>query len=309
MRPTRRIVFSFIALAFLQGNVGSALSQYYDQSMANRYLSATALVSFLGAGVLFAWIFVRGRRMLNMRQWGAILLLSVPQMAGILLSPQYSHIRWLSGAGWDTLFLLTLAMPLWLALLAALQIIPVEVPRSIPAAAIAGLSAFFLVVPVTAVRVEQVPSLIAHLLLLLLTVYSWSFARQHLASVTAAPAAACSLLLNAISSLILSFLFERSSANAYLWNALALPMLFKVAVLVATTWLWFWLLKHMTLAAFSMNVLAMWTSAILSSFVFATGFFLWRVDFAIMIAVTSLVVALRASVEEEQPVALGLAQL
>src|ERR1700733_4721752 len=132
MRPTRRIVSSFIALAFLQGNVGSALSQYYDQSMANHYLAATAFVSLLGAVLLFAWSLTRHHRMLNMRQWGAILLLSVPQMAGILLSPQYSHVLWLSGAGWDTLFLLTLAMPLWLALLAALHVIPVEVPRAVP---------------------------------------------------------------------------------------------------------------------------------------------------------------------------------
>jgi hypothetical protein len=61
----------------------------------------------------------------------------------------------------------------------------------------------------------------------------------------------------------------------------------------------------MTLAAFSMGSLAMWSAATIPGVVLF-AFMSWRVDLAGVIALSALVLALRARVAEEQPVALGL---
>ena len=84
-----------------------------------------------------------------------------------------------------------------------------------------------------------------------------------------------------------------------------LPVLCDAATLAATWWLWFWLLQRMTLAAFGMRALAAWASALLPGFAIF-GFRQWRIDAALAIAVAAIVVALRARVAEEQPMALGL---
>jgi hypothetical protein len=79
----------------------------------------------------------------------------------------------------------------------------------------------------------------------------------------------------------------------------------EVSVSAGLWWLWFWLLERMTLAAFSMGSLATWTAFVLPGFVLF-GFMSWRVDVALALAAAAIVVALRARVAEEQPVALGL---
>jgi hypothetical protein len=60
-----------------------------------------------------------------------------------------------------------------------------------------------------------------------------------------------------------------------------------------------------TLGAFGMRALAAWLAAVIPGLA-AFGFRDWRADAAVVIALGAVVVALRARVAEEQPVALGL---
>jgi hypothetical protein len=89
------------------------------------------------------------------------------------------------------------------------------------------------------------------------------------------------------------------------WRAAALPLLVEVVVSAGVWCLWFWLLERMTLAAFSMGSLAMWTATTIPGLI-VFGFMSWRVDVALAIAVGAIVVALRARAGDEQPMALGL---
>jgi hypothetical protein len=86
---------------------------------------------------------------------------------------------------------------------------------------------------------------------------------------------------------------------------MALPLAVQAAVIAGSWCLWFWLLQRISLAAFGMRDLAMWTASIVPGFVLL-GFLNWRVDLALAIAVSAIVVALRAPPREEQPTALGL---
>ncbi len=311
MRPGRRIVFSFIALAVMQGIVGTYLSETYDRAMLWQTFAAMAIVSFPGAVILLAWTLARRQSLPNLRQWLALLLLALPQLLTIMLTPPYSRfLPWLHGTSWGAINFLMLAAPLWLALLAALRIVRDEVPRAISAAAIAGIGAVCLIEPAGsyAVRPDQIPSLIVHLLLLLFTVYSWAFARTRLASISASSAAGSALLLGSLSSAAFSFLLERPHWRPIDWHSLAAPLSLRLLLLIAVTWLWFYLLTRMALSAFSMNMLAMWTTTMAVSFLVLGGFMIWRIDLALAIAITALAVALRARVSDEQPIALGLAE-
>ncbi len=307
MRLTRRIVVAFIALAILQGFISALLSQRYADAMQGQTLTATALVSALAAVVLLAWTIARRQSLPSPQQWLALLLLASPQLLAILLEAPYTS--WAHPAGWAAIFFLLLAAPLWLALLTALRVLDIEVPRAVSAASIIGIGAVCLVVPTVgyAVMLDTISNLLLHLLLTLLTVYSWAFARTRLAPLTATAAAGASLLLGATSSAVLAFISERPYWHPIDRHGLLYILPLVLLATAAGTCLWFWLLTHMALPAFSMNTLALWIAATLGSAVLY-GFLTWRVDFAIMIAVTALIVALRARVSDEQPLALGIAQ-
>jgi hypothetical protein len=102
---------------------------------------------------------------------------------------------------------------------------------------------------------------------------------------------------------------ERGSWQPVDWREVAIPLLVQAAVIGATWWLWFWLLERMTLAAFGMRAVAVWAAVLIFALANSslrdsrTG---WRMEVALAIAVGAIVVALRARVSEEQPVALGL---
>jgi hypothetical protein len=89
------------------------------------------------------------------------------------------------------------------------------------------------------------------------------------------------------------------------WHGILVALLVEGAVSACVWSLWFWLLERMTLAAFSMGSLAIWTASIFPGFILF-GFMSWRFDAALVIAVGAIVVALRARAVEEQPAALGL---
>jgi hypothetical protein len=246
--------------------------------------------------------------MLQARHWLVLLVLLLPQWLGVAMTaPAIRSFAWLHEAPWGVAFLLSLAAPLWLALLSALQIVSVPVPRAVVGATLAGIAAVCLVLPTEAYSLtpKQAPVLLLQLLLNILVVFTWTYAAPRLGEVGALASAGSYLLLSALGSAGQSLLFERSAWPAAEWRGLAIPLLVQ-AILVACLWsLWFWLLERMTLSAFGMRALATWTASILPGFVLL-GFLRWRVDVALAIAVAAIVIALRARVGEEQPTALGL---
>jgi hypothetical protein len=250
----------------------------------------------------------RGERLLCSDQWLGALMLATPQWLSLWLGSRYvQSVPWLHGTPWGVAFLLAVAAPLWLALLSALQLVPVEVPRAVVASSIAGTGAFLLVTPTQAYRVapNQLPVALMQLLLNILIVFTWVRARSRLVRVGTLAAAGAFLLLTAIGNAALWMFYERSSWEPVDWRSVAMPLIVQAAVMAVSTYLWFWLLGRMTLAAFGMGALAGWTAYL--AFAFATGDFLWwRLDAAIVIGIVAIAVALRARVSDEQLVELGL---
>ncbi len=133
----------------------------------------------LAGAVLLLVGVARRRRMLDARQWLVLLVLLFPQwLASPLTAPALRSFPWLHETGWGVAFLLTLAAPLWLALLSALQVVSVQVPRAVVGATIAGIAAVCLVVPTEAYAVapKQMPVLVLQLVLTILTVFTWTYA-------------------------------------------------------------------------------------------------------------------------------------
>jgi hypothetical protein len=308
-RSRKRVYLAFVSLAVFAGPLAGYL--------AGTLLPANGLGPFTGVGlssavagtVLIALSVSHRQRILGGRQWLALLLLLIPQWCSIALSPLITPLPWLHGVRWGASLLLSLAAPLWLALLSALELIQVEVPRSIVGAAIAGIGAVCLVVPVDAYSVtwNQVPMLVLQTLLGIAAVATWVFARDRLDGAPPECAAGCYLLLSAVSNAAFAVLYERELWQSLEWRQLIAPLALQ-AVVVACSWvLWFWLLQRVTLGAFGMRALAAWLAAVIPGFAMF-GFLEWRADAAVVVAVSAVVVALRAGPAEEQPVALGLGE-
>jgi hypothetical protein len=245
--------------------------------------------------------------MLDSTQWSAVLLLLIPQWCAIPLSPLARPISWLHGIGWGAALLLSVAAPLWLGLAAALELVEVRVPRMVIGAAIAGVGAVCLVVPLGAysIAVNQAPMLALQLLLNLAIVVSWVYAAPRLAGAGTLVVAGSYLLLSAVGDGAFSLAFQRGAWQLLDWGSAWAPLLAQAGVAAAIWWLWFWLLQRMTLAAFCMRSLAGWVAAMVPGFAMV-GYLQWRMDVAVGIAFAAIVVALRSRVTEEQPTALGL---
>ncbi len=307
----RRVAASFIALAVLAGPDGQLRLEPNPGFGAQWLPVPSACPSARGWPALRCsfWFPLCGRERLP-RGAGllALLALFVPQwLTGLLSPPAIRAVPALHETPWGVPFLVSLAAPLWLGLLSALQLIRDEVPRAIAGASIAGIGAVLLVIPIDAYRLSsnQIPVAALHVLLGLLTVFSWSYARPRLAAAGTAAVAGCFLLLTALGGAAALPLVVGGLPSPLSWRAAVLPLAMTAAVNAACWWLWFWLLQRMTLAAFGMRTLALWTATILPGFLLF-GFLSWRVDLAVAIAVAAIVVALRARVAEEQPLALGL---
>jgi len=166
-----------------------------------------------------------------------------------------------------------------------------------------------LVVPVDAYSVawNQIPMLVLQTLLGVAAVATWVFARGRLNGAPSECAAGCYLLLSAAGNAAFALLFERGSWQPLDWRQLIAPLALQ-AVVVACSWvLWFWLLQRVTLGAFGMRALAAWLAAVIPGFA-VFGFLEWRADAAVVVALSAVVVALRAGPVEEQPVVLGLGE-
>jgi hypothetical protein len=306
-RSSKRVYLAFVSLAVFAGPLTGYLAGTVLPAIGLGAFTGVALSSAVAGTVLIALSVSHRQRILGAQQWLALLLLLIPQWCSIALSPLVTPVPWLHGIRWGASLLLSLAAPLWLALLSALELVRVEVPRSIVAAAIAGIGAVCLVVPVDAYSVawNQIPMLVVQSLLGIAAVASWAFARDRLNGAPPECAAGCYLLLSAVGSAAFALLCERGSWQPLEWRQLIAPLALQ-AVVVACSWvLWFWLLQRVTLGAFGMRALAAWLAAVIPGFA-VFGFLEWRADVAIAVALSAVVISLRAAPVEEQPVAVGL---
>jgi hypothetical protein len=302
------VLVAFAALALIAGPITSYAYPQFFSAMRWQTFAGGAFSSGLTGIVLLLVSVVRRQRMLDAKHWLVLLVLLLPQWLALpLTAPYIRSIAWLHETRWGVAFLLSLAAPLWLALLSALQIVSVEVPRVVVAASIAGIGAACLVIPIDAYSVSpnEAPVLLLELSLSILVVFTWAYAAPRLASAGTLATAGSFLLLSALGNAGFWVIFERGSRQAVDWREVVGPLLVEGAVTACSWWLWFWLLERMTLAAFSMRALAAWTATMVPGFVLF-GFLSWRIDAGLAIAVAAILVALRARSAEEQPMALGL---
>jgi hypothetical protein len=302
------VIAGFAALAVFDGPLRGFTESAFDAAVNFQTRAGGAVAGVVAGLVLLFMAAVRRESGLGGTRWLVLLLLLVPQWLGLLLAPP--HLRAIPGlheTGWGVGLLLGLGAPLWLALLAALEWVKFEVPRTVVGAGIAGVGAAYLVIPVaaTSVAANQVLALSLQVVLHIAVVFTWAYAVPRLAGVGALALAGAVLLLGGLGDGVFSLLFERSEWQPVDWRSAALPLLVEALIVGASCWLWFWLLQRMALAAFTMHTLAAWTAALLPGFAYA-GFTQWRIDAALVMAVGAIVVALRAKVAEEQPLALGL---
>lgn len=272
-RPDARVYAAFVSLAVLSGLVNGYAAGALLVPANLRIFTGIALASLLAAIGLLILAKVRGQSIGGAAQWRALVLLQVPQWCAAPLNNAAKPIPWLRGIGWGTALLLTVAAPLWLALLAAIGLIRVEVPRMVVAATLIAMGAICLVVPVGALSVSwpQLPMLVVQVILSVVTVLSWALARPALQSTPAESAAACSLLLSALGEFFFAAVYETSSWRQIDWRALMLPLLANALLLAVMSSLWFWLIQRMALPAFGMRALAAWCAALLPGF-FMLGF-------------------------------------
>jgi drug/metabolite transporter (DMT)-like permease len=311
-RLTRSVVAAFVALAVLVAIVPVWTKGALDFLLPFQELAGSALCFSVAGIVLMLLGAAVKQRMLDARQWLAILALLMPQWLTHALDVSYvGDVRWLHSPPSGYGFLLSIAAPLWLALLSAMQRVQEEVPRAVAGAAIAGIGAVCLVHSTHDYSVEpkQIPVALVQLLLSIATVYAWAYAKPRLALAGTLMAAGSFLLLSALGEGGFWLLSERRSWQPVEWGEVVAPLLLQAGVVAASWWLWFWLLERMTLAAFGMRAVAVWAAVLI--FALANSDLLdWRLDWrmyvALAISVGAIVVALRARVSEEQPVALGL---
>jgi hypothetical protein len=297
-----RVYVGFVALAVLAGPVsGYAMGGMLVATQFQVFL-AVGMAAFLAGSVLLGYAVARVQRPQGVPPWTALLLLLVPLWCTVPFTSVTHPPSWLHPLGWGTALLLSLAAPLWLALVVALDLVEVQVPRGVVAAAIVGIGGVGLVIPTNAYSIawNQLPALVLQVLLGIATVVSWAIARPRLEGWPVEWAAGGYLLLSALGDMFFAVMYERSSWQPLDWRGLLIPLLCDAAVLAVMWWLWFWLLQRMTLAAFGMRALAAWTVSVALGVGFA-GFRDWRIDAALVIAVAAIVVALRARETEEEP--------
>jgi hypothetical protein len=305
--PGWRAYAAFVALALLAGPVGGYVSGSMLVATNAQVFAGTALASLLSGTLLIGYAVSRKESMLRVGQWKFLLLLLVPQWCSVPISLAAGSVPWLHGIGEGAVFLLSLAAPLWLGLVAATDLLQIEVPVGTVAAAIAGIGAVLLVIPVSsyALRWVQAPMLALQIVLGIATVVTWAIARRGLEGLPITGTAGGYLLLSGVGNACFAWLYERGSWQALDWRELVVPLLCDAALLAVVWCMWFWLLQRVTLGAFGMRSLAAWAASAVPSLVMV-GLLEWRFDAAVTIAVVAIAVALRARVADEQPTALGL---
>lgn len=305
--PGFNIFAAFAVLAILAGPAKAYADSYFSSAPLPTF-AAVALSSMLAGCLMCAVAGSRRSRPLSGPQWRGLLLLLLPQSGVILLGLEGAQSTWMHAPGRGAELLVSFAAPLWLGLISALDIVKVEAPRAAVAGAIAGIGAGLLVLPVESYALgwNQALAFMLDCLLGIAMVISWTVARPRLRGVAIAQVAGDYLLMSAVGYAILSFVFERAMWQALEWKPVALSLAVHGLLLFGSWWLWFWLFRRLTLAAFGMRALAAWVATLAPGFALF-GLRDWRMDVAFLGAIASLVVALRARTGEEQPLSLGLA--
>jgi hypothetical protein len=306
-RPDWVVYVAFSVLAILAGPIDGYVADAVLVATNAQLFAGMALASLLGGAGLIGYAILRGESLPRAAQWGVLVFLLAPQWCSVVLGSLAGTVPWLHGIGEGTAFLLNLAAPLWLGLVAASDLIQIEVPVACIVSAIAGMGAVLLVIPANSYRLGwvQAPMLLLQILLGIATVVSWAIARLRVERRSIAGTAGCYLLLSGVGNACFALVYERGSWQPLDWHALIAPLLCDAALLAAMWCLWFWLLRRVTLGAFGMRGLAAWAATALPAFV-SLGLLQWRVDVAVSIAVAAVAVALRARSADEQPTALGL---
>jgi drug/metabolite transporter (DMT)-like permease len=306
---TRRSWHPYAALAalgLLLGPIRTYIVPPAVGAFARHELGAEAIASCVAGLVVLAFS-REGQPNAGEPRSRAIWLLLLPQFLATLVHTHVLPFLPHRELEWGTTAALTMASPLWLFLLVAVQLVSAEVPRVTAAAAIAGISTVLLSLETSAYSVEtkDLPALIGSLALALLTVYIWAYAAPRLCGEVAARWAALFLLLRAAMDALFSAALERTSLGEVVWRD-ALELLALYAALTAVSmFLWFWLLKHLPLSAFALHPLAVWTASILGGMV-VFGLANWRIDLAAAVDLAALWFGLRARFDDEQPVSLQL---
>ena len=125
------VLAGFVALAVFDGPLRGYTESAFDAAVSFQ-TRAGGIVIGIVAGLVLLLAGVRRRSGLGATPWLVLLLLLVPQWLELLLTPPYLRaIPGLHATGWGVGYLLSLAAPLWLALLAALEWVKFEVPRAV----------------------------------------------------------------------------------------------------------------------------------------------------------------------------------
>jgi hypothetical protein len=296
------IYVGFVALAVLAGPVRSFVDEAFGLAWLSPAESGYAVAALAGGVGLVTVALLRRERMPVGADWIALAGLVAPQLLADAIGRATGH-----DTPWGVRLLLGIAAPVWLGLLSALELVRVATPRAAVGAGIAGVGAVCLVMPTDAYRVEpqQAWALVLHLLMALLTVVAWGYAQRRLAAAGVLMCAGCYLFISGIVEGGFAFSSGQGSWRIDDWRSAGLSVLVGGVMVAGLWWLWFWLLRRMTLAAFCMGALAAWVASLLPALAMG-GVRQWRVDLAVVIAVAATVIGVRARVQEEQPMALGL---
>lgn len=303
----RKLYLAFVALALLAGPIDQSISSAFLNGSPLPAFHSLAIASLLAAGVLGLFAGARRAGLPSRTEILALLVLAVPQWVLVFFGPNTTFFAALH-VGWGTALLLSLAAPLWLGLLAATDLVELEVPRVTIAAAIIGIGAVFLSLPVesTGITLRQVPAALLNALLGIAIVVSWIYARPRLIACPISSAAAIYLAFSAFGYAVFALIYERDGWHASNTHIFWVTLLPEIAVLIVSWCLWFWLLQKLSLAAFSMRMLANCAAALLPGFL-SFGIGQWRLDASFVISCIAVGVALRATPAEEQAQSLGLA--
>ena len=294
------------ALAVLLGPVRAYIVPAANDALFRHDLAAEAISSLAAGLLLFAVPGPRAAQQ-NPQRSRAIWVLLLPTLAATLVRAHILPFLPHRELEWGTAAALSLASPLWLALLAAAQLISVEVPRTLAGAAIASISTVFLVLdtPSYIVTAGETGAFVTALALSILTVATWTYAATRLRRKSVIRCAAHYLLLRAAFDAAFSIVLERTSLRDVAWREAVVLLALDAALTAAAMLLWFYLLRNLSLAAFILHPLAIWTASLVAGLL-TFGLANWRMDFAAAVALAALWSGLRSRTAHEQPLALEL---